>query len=233
MPWSATCGTDSGLRRRCRCRCCGRRSVEVLEFTVPRRSACGMARLLRLLSLPVIFSAAWIFFDGAYQARSGRTLDMMLLVAVGVGAGYELYSVEVTLTGGGDVFHEAATVLTARSCCSGTGSRCGPAAAQTTIGPAGAHHQGGKSCGTGRRSRSPRPTSRWATCCWSARSKSGRVRRRAGTDPGRRRGRGGRLRGRRVDGHQESLPVRKRQVAGHQAVGQPGRADRSRLLAPT
>jgi Cu2+-exporting ATPase len=41
-----------------------------------------------------------------------RTLDMMVLVAVGVGAGW-LYSVGVTLTGGGDVFYEAATVLTA------------------------------------------------------------------------------------------------------------------------
>jgi Cu2+-exporting ATPase len=37
---------------------------------------------------------------------------MMVLVAVAVGAGW-LYSLGVTLTGGGDVFYEAATVLTA------------------------------------------------------------------------------------------------------------------------
>ncbi len=36
---------------------------------------------------------------------------MMVLVAVAVGAGW-LYSVVVTLTGGGEVFYEAATVLT-------------------------------------------------------------------------------------------------------------------------
>ncbi|MGZ8689998.1 MAG: heavy metal translocating P-type ATPase [Aeromicrobium sp.] len=64
-----------------------------------------------LLSLPVVFYSAWIFFDGAYRALRARTLDMMVLVAVAVGAGW-LYSVGVTLTGGGEVFYEAATVLT-------------------------------------------------------------------------------------------------------------------------
>ena len=39
-------------------------------------------------------------------------LDMMVLVAVAIGAGW-LYSVYVTLTGGGEVFYEAATVLAA------------------------------------------------------------------------------------------------------------------------
>jgi len=65
-----------------------------------------------LLSLPVVFYSAWIFFDGAYRALKARTLDMMVLVAVAVGAGWA-YSVGVTLTGGGEVFYEAATVLTA------------------------------------------------------------------------------------------------------------------------
>ena len=65
-----------------------------------------------ILSLPVVFYSAWIFVDGAYRALRARTLDMMVLVAVGVGAGW-LYSLGVTLTGGGEVFYEAATVLTA------------------------------------------------------------------------------------------------------------------------
>jgi Cu2+-exporting ATPase len=65
-----------------------------------------------LLSLPVIGYSAWIFFDGAYRALRARTLDMMVLVAVAVGAGFA-YSLVVTLTGGGEVFYEAATVLTA------------------------------------------------------------------------------------------------------------------------
>ncbi|MEX2421771.1 MAG: copper-translocating P-type ATPase, partial [Actinomycetota bacterium] len=65
-----------------------------------------------ILSLPVIFYAGWIFFDGAVRALRARTLDMMVLVAVAIGAGW-LYSLVVTLTGGGEVFYEAATVLAA------------------------------------------------------------------------------------------------------------------------
>jgi Cu2+-exporting ATPase len=65
-----------------------------------------------LLSLPVIFYADSIFFDGAVRALRARTLDMMVLVAVAVGSGW-LYSLLVTVTGGGDVFYEAVTVLSA------------------------------------------------------------------------------------------------------------------------
>jgi Cu2+-exporting ATPase len=65
-----------------------------------------------LLSLPVVGYSAWIFFDGAFRALRARTLDMMVLVAVAVGTGWG-YSVAVTLTGGGEVFYEAASVLTA------------------------------------------------------------------------------------------------------------------------
>lgn len=64
-----------------------------------------------LLSLPVVFYSGWIFFDGAWRALRARTLDMMVLVAVAIGAGW-LYSVGVTVTGGGDVFYEAAAMLT-------------------------------------------------------------------------------------------------------------------------
>ncbi|MGH3029345.1 MAG: heavy metal translocating P-type ATPase [Gaiellaceae bacterium] len=63
-----------------------------------------------ILSLPVILYSCAIFFTGAIRALRARTLDMMVLVAVAVGAGW-LYSLAVTLTGGGEVFYEAATVL--------------------------------------------------------------------------------------------------------------------------
>jgi Cu2+-exporting ATPase len=63
-----------------------------------------------ILSLPVILYSCAIFFTGAVRALRARTLDMMVLVAVAVGAGW-LYSLAVTLTGGGEVFYEAATVL--------------------------------------------------------------------------------------------------------------------------
>ena len=65
-----------------------------------------------ILSIPVVFYSSWIFFDGAWRALKARTLDMMVLVAVAIGAGW-LYSLGVTLTGGGEVFYEAATVLAA------------------------------------------------------------------------------------------------------------------------
>ncbi len=65
-----------------------------------------------LLSLPVVGYAAQIFFAGAFRALRARTLDMMVLVAVAVGAGW-VYSVGVTLTGGGEVFYEAVSILTA------------------------------------------------------------------------------------------------------------------------
>ncbi|MGH9013295.1 MAG: heavy metal translocating P-type ATPase, partial [Acidimicrobiia bacterium] len=65
-----------------------------------------------LLSLPVVFYASSIFFTGAVRALRARSLDMMVLVAVAIGAGW-LYSVAVTLTGGGEVFYEAAAVLAA------------------------------------------------------------------------------------------------------------------------
>jgi Cu2+-exporting ATPase len=85
---------------------------EVLGFTLPAPFGLRDDVFSLILSLPVVFYSAWIFFDGAYRALRARTLDMMVLVAVAVAAGW-LYSVGVTLTGGGEVFYEAATVLTA------------------------------------------------------------------------------------------------------------------------
>lgn len=81
-----------------------------LGFTEPAPFGLRDDVFMLLLSLPVVFYAAWIFFDGAYRALRAKTLDMMVLVAVAVGTGW-LYSLGVTLTGGGDVFYEAATVL--------------------------------------------------------------------------------------------------------------------------
>src|SRR5215212_1550921 len=84
---------------------------EMFGFSVPAPFGMRDDVFGLLLSLPVVFYSAWIFFDGAWRALRARTLDMMVLVAVAVGAGW-LFSVGVTLTGGGEVFYEAATVLT-------------------------------------------------------------------------------------------------------------------------
>ena len=85
---------------------------DVLGFTAPAPFGLRDDVFALLLSLPVVFYSAWIFFDGAYRALRARTLDMMVLVAVAIGAGW-LYSLGVTVTGGGVVFYEAAAVLAA------------------------------------------------------------------------------------------------------------------------
>ncbi len=83
---------------------------EVFGFSLPAPFGVRDDVFALVLSLPVIFYSSWIFFDGAFRALRARTLDMMVLVSVGVGAGW-IYSLVVTLTGGGEVFYEAATVL--------------------------------------------------------------------------------------------------------------------------
>ena len=65
-----------------------------------------------LLSIPVVFYSSSVFFSGALRALRNRTLDMMVLVAVAIGAGW-LYSVAVTFWIGGEVFYEAAAFLAA------------------------------------------------------------------------------------------------------------------------
>jgi len=83
---------------------------KVLGFEVPAPLGLRDDVFQLILSLPVIFYSAWIFFDGAVRALRHKTLDMMVLVAVGIGAGW-LYSLTVTIRGGGDVFYEASIVL--------------------------------------------------------------------------------------------------------------------------
>ncbi|OJV76689.1 MAG: copper-translocating P-type ATPase [Cellulomonas sp. 73-92] len=84
---------------------------DVLHFGAPAPFGLRDDVVALIASLPVVAYSAWIFFDGAVRALRARTLDMMVLVAVAIGAGW-LYSLVVTLTGGGEVFYEAATVLT-------------------------------------------------------------------------------------------------------------------------
>src|SRR5256885_344355 len=85
---------------------------QVLNFEVPAPFGIRDDVFQLILSLPVIGYSSRIFFDGAVRALRARTLDMMVLVAVAIAAGWS-YSVVVTLRGGGDVFYEASTVLCA------------------------------------------------------------------------------------------------------------------------
>src|SRR5262249_61833541 len=63
-----------------------------------------------LLSLPIVLYSSQIFFTGAYRALWARTLDMNVLVAVGIGTGW-VYSVGATFWIEGDVFYEASAFL--------------------------------------------------------------------------------------------------------------------------
>ncbi|MEQ1854918.1 MAG: copper-translocating P-type ATPase [Longimicrobiales bacterium] len=65
-----------------------------------------------VLATPVVLWGGKMFFVGAYRALSRRTLDMSVLVALSVGAGY-LFSVAATFLFEGEVFYEAAVVLLA------------------------------------------------------------------------------------------------------------------------
>jgi Cu2+-exporting ATPase len=85
---------------------------QVLHFSVPAPFGLRDDVFQLILSLPVLAYSGWIFFDGAVRALRARTLDMMVLVAVAIAAGWT-YSVVVTLRGGGDVFYEASAVLCA------------------------------------------------------------------------------------------------------------------------
>src|SRR6266851_4835535 len=85
---------------------------QVLHFEVPGPFGLRDDVFQLILSVPVIGYSGWIFFDGAVRALRARTLDMMVLVAVAIAAGWT-YSVVITLRGGGDVFYEASTVLCA------------------------------------------------------------------------------------------------------------------------
>jgi Cu2+-exporting ATPase len=66
--------------------------------------------LMFLLTTPVVFKFGSIFPVGAWLALKKRTLNMMVLIAVGVFAAY-FFSVFITLFVGGETFYEAAAML--------------------------------------------------------------------------------------------------------------------------
>ena len=103
---------------------------DVLKFSVSAPFGLRDDVFQLLLSVPVVFWAGWIFFDGAARALRARTLDMMVLVAVGVGAGW-LYSLVVTLSPAGATCSTRRRRCWRRLCCSVIGSRCVPVAVPT------------------------------------------------------------------------------------------------------
>jgi Cu2+-exporting ATPase len=65
--------------------------------------------LMLVLSTPVVWYAGWIFIGGAYTSLRSRTLNMSVLIAVGVLAAWS-FSALITVIGG-ETFFEAAVLL--------------------------------------------------------------------------------------------------------------------------
>ena len=66
--------------------------------------------LLFILTTPVFFYSGWIFLYSTYKALQHRTVNMAVLIAVGIVAAYG-FSIVLTLTGSADSYYEAAAML--------------------------------------------------------------------------------------------------------------------------
>lgn len=66
--------------------------------------------ILLILTTPVYFYAGWIFLYSTYHALKQKTLNMAVLIAVGITAAYG-FSVILTIIGSEDSFYEAAALL--------------------------------------------------------------------------------------------------------------------------
>ncbi len=66
--------------------------------------------IMFLLTTPVYFYSGWIFLYSTYKALQAKTLNMAVLIAVGITAAYA-FSVVLTLLGSEESFYEAAAML--------------------------------------------------------------------------------------------------------------------------
>ncbi|KKS77714.1 MAG: Copper/silver-translocating P-type ATPase [Candidatus Woesebacteria bacterium GW2011_GWC1_42_9] len=67
--------------------------------------------IMFLLATPVYFYSGWIFLYSTYKALQAKTLNMAVLIAVGITTAY-VFSVVLTLLGSQESFYEAAAMLT-------------------------------------------------------------------------------------------------------------------------
>lgn len=66
--------------------------------------------LLFILTTPVFFFSGWIFLYSSFQALKHKTLNMSVLIAVGITAAYG-FSLVLTLIGSNDSYYEASVML--------------------------------------------------------------------------------------------------------------------------
>jgi len=79
-------------------------------FKIPPPSFIPVNWLLFILATPIVFWVGSIFIVGAWRSLKNGTLNMSVLISVGVLAAY-LFSVPITLFIGGETFFEAAAML--------------------------------------------------------------------------------------------------------------------------
>lgn len=80
----------------------------ILRVTLP--SPIPIPWLLFLFTTPVFFYSGWIFLYSTYKALQAKTLNMAVLIAVGITAAYA-FSVLLTFLGNSDSYYEAAALL--------------------------------------------------------------------------------------------------------------------------
>ena len=87
-------------------------ATDVFGLRLPAPFGIPVNILLFILATPAVLWGGQMFFVGAYRALKNRTLDMSVLVALSVGAGY-IFSVAATFFFASEVFYEASVVLLA------------------------------------------------------------------------------------------------------------------------
>ena len=80
----------------------------ILKLNLP--TALPVNWILFFLTTPVFFYGGWIFLYSSYIALKKKTLNMAVLIAVGITAAYG-FSVVLTILGSQDSFYEAAAML--------------------------------------------------------------------------------------------------------------------------
>ncbi len=83
--------------------------MNILKLNLP--SPMPINWLMFILTTPVYFYCGWIFLYSSYRALQKRTLNMAVLIAVGITAAY-VFSIVLTLMGSEGSFYEAAAMLT-------------------------------------------------------------------------------------------------------------------------
>jgi len=82
--------------------------TELLKLDLPQPIPATF--ILLILTTPVFFYAGWIFLYSSYYALKAKTLNMAVLIAVGISAAY-FASILLTILGSKESYYEAAALL--------------------------------------------------------------------------------------------------------------------------